>query len=63
MRVELRAKPGKIWTNGTTYGLDITLEEGLTAEDYREIDYSEYEEITNKERMKQMEGALNDFNI
>ena len=44
-REHLIAHKGMIYTNGETYGTDITLAEGMTREGYYEIPYEEYEAI------------------
>lgn len=45
-RVRLIAKDGEIYTNGETYGTDITLAEGLDGKDYYLITYEAYKKIT-----------------
>ena len=43
MRIHLIADEGKIYTNGTIYGTDIYLAEGVDSEDFYMIDRAEYE--------------------
>lgn len=48
-RIKLTASNGKILTNGETYGREIFLAEGDTAEDWYEITEEEYNEIQKAE--------------
>lgn len=48
-RVVIYADEGKILTNGKTYGRQIFLAEGESAEDYYEITEAEYEKIQAEE--------------
>lgn len=45
----LKATEGHILTNGTVYGTEIWLAEGVSGEDFHEITIAEYEAITNSE--------------
>lgn len=45
----LKASEGHILTNGTVYGTEIWLAEGVNGEDFHEITLAEYEAITNSE--------------
>lgn len=51
MRVRLIAAEGMAYTNGEIYGLDITLAEGLTGEDFYQITIEEYEKKTAEENL------------
>lgn len=46
----LYADEGKVITNGTDYGTTISLAEGVTASDYKEITVEEYNEILDKSK-------------
>lgn len=52
-RTKVIASEGMVLTNGDTYGSEIFLAEGLSAEDFHEITQEEYEEIMrNKENLE-----------
>lgn len=48
-RTVLYADEGKVLTNGTDYGKQIFLADGVEASSYYEITESEYEEILEKQ--------------
>ena len=54
MRIHLIADEGKIYTNGTIYGTDIYLAEGIDNEGFYMIDKAEYEAKTKEEAEKQI---------
>ena len=54
MRIHLIADEGKIYTNGTIYGTDIYLAEGVDSEDFYMIDIAEYEAKMKEEAEKQI---------
>ena len=52
--VTLYADEGMVLTNGETYGTTVSLAEGLSGEDFKEITAEEYNEIL-KEQEKNAE--------
>ncbi len=48
-RIVLKAKKGMVLTNGTDYGRQIFLAEGVDASSYHEITEAEYEKIMAEE--------------
>ena len=45
MREVLKAKDGKIFTNGEIYGVQIHLADGMNKNDFYEVPIEEYEKI------------------
>lgn len=45
MRTSIKAHDGMILTDGNTYGTEIFLAEGMSAEDFHEITLEEYNRI------------------
>ena len=50
----LKASEGHILTNGTVYGTEIWLAEGVSGDDFYEITLEEYEAIINSEEANEM---------
>lgn len=48
-RIILYADEGKVLTDGQTYGTEILLEVGRTADEFKEISMAEYEAIIETE--------------
>ena len=61
----LQATEGHILTNGTVYGTEIWLADGVSGEDFYEITLAEYEAITNSEEATEDDyrNALNDMGV
>ena len=51
-RVILYADKGKVLTDGTVYGTQINIAEGMTAEGFREITEEEYETHLREEEVR-----------
>lgn len=54
MRIRLVAPDGWVYTDGETYGTDITLAEGMLSDKFRLITRAEYEAILEKQRKEMM---------
>lgn len=54
MRIRLVAPEGWVYTDGETYGTDITLAEGMFSDKFRLITREEYEAILEKQREEMM---------
>lgn len=59
----LNATAGHIFTNGTDYGTEIWLAEGVSGEDFYEITLEEYNAIVESEEATEDDyrNALNDM--
>lgn len=64
-RKELHATEGHIFTNGTVYGTEIWLAEGVSGEDFYEITLEEYNAIAESEEATEEDyrNALNDMGV
>ena len=57
-RIILYAEEGKVLTNGETYGKQIYLAEGVSADSFYEITEQEYAEIEERERLANMPEGI-----
>ena len=61
----LYAEEGTVLTNGTDYGVEIWLADGVSADDYYAIPLAEYEAIINSEQAEEADflNALNKLGV
>jgi hypothetical protein len=53
MRTSIKADEGYIFTNGETYGTEIYLAEGVSADDFKQITLEEYNQLMSEQESEQ----------